>query len=105
MFDDSLNAIHLSKEIMDIKIWPSYHEMIEQSIFRDMNCRDRIVEMTQARMRCSRRSAAEEEGDDLVQENTELTRIGITICNDGTKNFWVSMAPLLSLSSARLSPK
>ena len=71
-----------------------------------MNCRNRIIEMTHARMRRSMRAAAEqEEGEDLVKENTELTRIGITICNDGTKNFWVSMAPLLSLSSARLSPR
>ena len=86
------------------QIWSSYHEMIEQSIFRDMNCRNIIIEMTLVRMKRSIRSAIEEEGDDLVKENTRLTRIGITICNDGTKNFWVNVAPLLSLSSARLSP-
>ena len=86
------------------KIWSSYHEMIEQSIFRDMNCRNIIIEMTLVRMKRSIRSAIEEEGDDLVKESTKLTRIGITICIDGTKNFWVNVAPLLSLSSARLSP-
>ena len=79
--------------------------MIEQSIFRDVNCRNIIIEIAQVSMQRSIRSAAEEEGDDLVKENTKLTQIGITICKDGTKNFWVSVAPLLSLSSARLSPK
>ena len=85
------------------QIWSSYHEMIEQSIFRDMNCRNIIIEMTHAKRKRSIRAAAEA-GDDLVKENTKLTIIGITICNDGTKNFWVSEAPLLSLSSALLSP-
>ena len=85
------------------QIWSSYHEMIEQSIFRDMNCRNIIIEMTHTRRIRSTRAAAEA-GDDLVKENTKLTIIGITICNDGTKNFWVNVAPLLSLSSARLSP-
>ena len=79
--------------------------MIEQSIFRDVNCRNIIIEIAQVSMQRSIRSAAEEEGDDLVKENTKLTKIGITICKDGTKNFWVSMAPLVSYSSARLSPK
>ena len=43
--------------------------------------------------------------DEILKEN--ITRIGINSCSDkrATKNLCVRTAPLLSLSSARLSPK
>ena len=75
--------------------------MIEERILRDVNCTTGIT-MKDTAINSSTRSLH----DDLVKENAMITSIGIIICNEihGTNDLRDSTAPLLSLSSARLSP-